>query len=102
MSTVADIISFLIKKKCESPALSEECTPVRRVSGGGVSLLRWSADGARLFAGTVPSYPVFRIRIPSILSLSRKNRKKTSTSKPLISAVLRLFMALYLWGMMYM
>jgi hypothetical protein len=30
---------------------------VRRVSGGGVSLLRWSADGARLFAGTVPYLP---------------------------------------------
>ncbi len=31
---------------------SEQCLPVKRVSGGGVSLLRWSADGGKLFAAT--------------------------------------------------
>merc|ERR1711872_289141 len=31
---------------------SEQCAPVRRVSGGGVSLLRWSGNGAKLFAAT--------------------------------------------------
>jgi len=31
---------------------SEQSAPVRRVSGGGVSLLRWSFDGMKLFAAT--------------------------------------------------
>jgi len=31
---------------------SEQCAPVRRVSGGGISLLRWSAGGSRLLAAT--------------------------------------------------
>jgi len=31
---------------------SEQCLPIRRVSGGGVGLLRWSADGSKLFAAT--------------------------------------------------
>jgi len=31
---------------------SEQCLPVKRVSGGGVSLLRWSLDGSKLFAAT--------------------------------------------------
>ena len=31
---------------------SEQCLPVKRVSGGGISLLRWSADGGKLFAAT--------------------------------------------------
>lgn len=31
---------------------SEQYTPVRRVSGGGISLVRWAGDGSRLLAAT--------------------------------------------------
>ncbi|XP_013399135.1 aladin [Lingula anatina] len=37
----------------------ETAIPLRRVGGGGVSMLRWSADGSKLFSGT-PS-TVFRV-----------------------------------------
>ncbi|KAK3108185.1 hypothetical protein FSP39_002817 [Pinctada imbricata] len=37
----------------------ETCIPLRRVGGGGVSLLKWSPDGAKVFSST-PSH-LFRV-----------------------------------------
>ncbi|XP_071158564.1 aladin-like [Mytilus edulis] len=37
----------------------ETCTPLRRVGGGGVSLLKWSPDGSKVFSAT-PSH-LFRV-----------------------------------------
>lgn len=37
----------------------EICTPLRRVGGGGVSLLKWSPDGSKVFSAT-PSH-LFRV-----------------------------------------
>ncbi|XP_006825420.1 aladin-like [Saccoglossus kowalevskii] len=37
----------------------ETCVPLRRLGGGGVSLLRWSPDGSKVFAATPSS--VFRV-----------------------------------------
>ncbi|XP_077978490.1 aladin-like [Glandiceps talaboti] len=33
----------------------EICEPIRRLGGGGVSLLKWSPDGSKVFAGTPSS-----------------------------------------------